>query len=161
MKQIALTQGQFALVDDEDYERLSRHKWYAWWNKYTRSYYAFRQSPRSDGKQQLIRMHREILGLERGDKRRGDHRDGDTLNNQRANLRTANLYQNARNARKKRNNTSGYKGVWRNKQCGKWQAAIRVASKRIHLGLYDTPEAAHHAYCKAAVEHYGEFARMA
>ena len=65
MKRITLTQGQFAIVDDEDFERLTRHKWYALWDTGTRSYYAVRDERGVDGKIRKIRMHREIMGARR------------------------------------------------------------------------------------------------
>ncbi len=68
MKRIKFTQGQFAIVDDKDFERLSQWKWYAWLNTSNQSYYAIRSVKRINGKQSVIRMAREILGLEKGDK---------------------------------------------------------------------------------------------
>ena len=50
MKQIKLTQGQVALVDDEDFEWLSKHNWLAQWNKCTQSFYAYRTAYKAGGK---------------------------------------------------------------------------------------------------------------
>lgn len=60
MKEIPLTQGKVALVDDDDFEWLSQFKWYA--VKFGRTFYAVRQAPRVNGKQRKIWMHREVLG---------------------------------------------------------------------------------------------------
>lgn len=88
-----------------------------------------------------------------------DHADGNTLNNRRSNLRVATQLENARNSRKSKNNTSGYKGVHWHEKAGRWRAMIGGRQKK-HIGYFDTPEEAHEAYCKAAAETYGEFARF-
>jgi hypothetical protein len=75
------------------------------------------------------------------------------------NLREASISQNRWNRSKNRNNTSGLKGVCFNKKEGKWQASIGVYGKLVHLGLHKTIEAAHAAYCAAAEQFHGEFAR--
>jgi hypothetical protein len=88
-----------------------------------------------------------------------DHKDTDGLNNIWTNLRQATNSQNNQNSNRYKNNKSGYKGVcWDN---GCWRAYINVNKKRFNLGWFSTPEEAHQAYCKAALEHFGEFARAA
>jgi hypothetical protein len=162
MRLIPLTQNQFAQVDDGDYETLVAHKWCARWNPITRTFYAIRNTRRSEGKRQTISMQRQILGLNYGDKRRGDHIDtGDTLNNQRGNLRAATPAQNAYNSRRRRDNKTGYKGVSYSAAMGRFVACIRLNGKTIHLGFHDSAHAAYAAYCKAAPIHHGEFARLA
>jgi hypothetical protein len=84
-KEIPLTQGKVAVVDEEDFDRLNKHKWYACKNGNT--FYALRKS-NVNGKRLTILMHREILGLKPGDPG-VDHRDGNGLNNRRKNLRLA------------------------------------------------------------------------
>ena len=86
MKQIKLTQNKVALVDDADHDWLSQWKWYAV-KDYSGDFYATRNSSWKAGKQHTIRMHRQILGLERGDKRISDHINHSTLDNCRSNLR--------------------------------------------------------------------------
>jgi len=86
-----------------------------------------------------------------------DHVDGNGLNNQKANLRVASHAENCANRRINRNNTSGFKGVSKNKE--RWQAYIRVAYRQIHLGYFDTPEEAAEAYDRAAIAYFGEFAK--
>lgn len=159
---IPLTQGQFAKVDAIDYWWISQWKWCAQWSKFSRSYYAMRANVNQDGTRSLCSMHRQILGLERGDKRLGDHINAhDTLDNRRSNLRIATPAQNAHNSRKHSHNTSGYKGVSLDKRKGRWYAHIKAGDVRRRLGYFDTPEAAHAAYCAAARELHGEFARGA
>jgi hypothetical protein len=106
-------------------------------------------------------MHRFIMGMSFGDRKKIDHRDGNGLNNQRHNLRPATHAQNMCNYKKPATNTSGYKGVTWHKQHAKWQAKIRVDGKRLSLGTFGSPEEAYAAYCKAANDLHGEFARVA
>lgn len=162
MKRIPLTQGQFAIVDDDDYGRLAVYKWYANWDQKLGKYYAVRNVTVSVGKQSQVRMHREIMGLQIGDSRKIDHAQGNTLDNRRfvyrkPNLRIANSLENSRNARKRKDNTSGYKGVDLHK--GRWRARIRVDGRSIHLGYFATREDARVAYDNAARLYFGEFAR--
>ena len=89
-----------------------------------------------------------------------DHKDLNTLNNRRENLRLATRNGNASNRKRQSNNTSGYKGVTFDKQTGRWRAQVHHNNKHISLGRYDTPEEAYEAYCKAAQEYFGEFARL-
>jgi len=147
MKKIKLSQNKVTLVDDEDYEFLSKWRWYA--TKAGRTYYA-RRTLYSDGKRRPLYMHRLILGSRVGEE--VDHKDGDGLNNQRSNLRSCTCSQNAANS--VRNSKTGYRGVC--KYWNKW----RVIIGGIHLGLYDTPKEAAKAYNEAAIEKYGEFARL-
>lgn len=151
MKQIPLSQCKFALVDDEDYENLSKYKWCLAirGNKY----YASCSSP------ELGRgsyMHRIILGLEKRSEI-CDHIDGNGLNNQRDNLRRCNSFQNGFNKSKYKNNKSGFKGVIH--QHGKWSARIRAGNKEIHIGCFDSPENAARAYNQKCIELHGEFAK--
>jgi hypothetical protein len=157
MKRIPLTKGQFALVDDDDYEWIIQWKWCAYSSPTSGGcYYAGRRGKMSDGHRHSILMHREILGLKFGDRILGDHWNGDTLDNQRLNLRRSNHSQNASNSRLRVTNTSGFKGVSRFRKV--WQAHIWINRKQIRLGLFDTAEA---AYCEAAEKHHGEFGRTA
>lgn len=88
-----------------------------------------------------------------------DHRNGDRSDNRWSNLRAATHQQNILNAKKARNNTSGYKGVSWHKAAGKWSAYITLDGKKKHLGLHPTSEAAHAAYMAAAKAAQPEFAR--
>ena len=157
---IPLTQGQFAKVDPEDYEDFSCYSWFAQWSNKTKSYYAIRHLPISNGKRHMERMHRRVLGLTRDNPMRGDHINLDTLDNRRLNLRAATQAQNRRNGRAQRNNTSGFKGVSYHKGKRKFQANIKVNQKQVYLGSYSTAEQAHDAYCEGARRLHGEFARV-
>ena len=89
-----------------------------------------------------------------------DHIDGDGLNNRRSNLRPATPSQNNANRRKSRQNTSGFKGVSYYHRTSRWRAYVGVDGKAIHLGYFDTAIDAARAYDAAALEHFGEFARI-
>ncbi len=157
MKKIPLTQDKFALVDDENFSELSQFKWFAW--EQCGTFYALRNIRVDDGKRMIIRMHREVLNCRPTEQI--DHKDGNGLNNQRSNLRVASSSKNNQNARKRSDNTVGLKGVYFHQQCKKFGAQIQSAGKRLHLGLFITPEEAHAAYCAAASKLHGEFARFA
>ena len=88
-----------------------------------------------------------------------DHIDRNPTNNRIANLREATNSQNNHNRGQQVNNTSGYKGVCWNKRAKRWKAYIKLHGRRTHLGYFNTADAAHAAYCVAAQELHGEFAR--
>lgn len=155
MKEIQLTQGKVALVDDDWYKELNKFKWYAHYSSHTKSFYAERKSMLL-GKQKTIRMHRIVAGTHDG--MQTDHIDGDTLNNQSDNLRTCTRAQNLCNSGRQTNNTSDFKGIRASGK--KWRSRIRIDGKLIHLGYYLTPEEAARAYDEAAKELHGEFARL-
>lgn len=147
MRKIEIGEGRFALVDDCDYAYLSQ------WNWYVNNGYAFRTT--STGK--CIYMHRVIL--ERMGYTNfvfGDHIDRDRADNRRQNLRPATSRQSNCNQSKRRNNTTGYIGVTKDRD--KWRARIRTPGGRIHLGCFDDKKDAALAYNKAARNYHGEFA---
>ena len=157
MKEIPLTQGKIALVDDADYEWLNQRKWHAA-NNHGWGWYAERKGAcDSNGKRHTILMHRVITGAGLG--QQVDHKDRDGLNNQRANLRLCTASQNHANQKRCAGCSSRFKGVTWNKREGKWRARIGVHGERIFLGRFDDEVLAALAYNKAATEHFGEFAR--
>jgi hypothetical protein len=160
-KQIQLTQGQFAIVDDEDFDRLNQHKWYAAWRESTKSFYAVRNERQPDGRQLQIQMHRQILGLEKGDCRQGDHREsGLTLDNRRNNLRVATKLQNSRNRKLNANNIARFKGVSWNESAKSFQVRICVDGAMVYLGYRADKTEAARIYDRAAIQLHGEFARL-
>ncbi|MFV0916059.1 HNH endonuclease [Ralstonia nicotianae] len=150
MKAIPLSRGKEALVDDADYEVLSRHKWY-----FHRSGYAVRNVKEDDGKNYSLFMHRQIMGLEKKSILVADHINQNKLDNRRCNLRICTRQDNSRNRGRLSSNRSGFVGV---RKCGnKWRAYIRDGKKQKHLGTYDTAELACAAYQRAAQELHGDF----
>ena len=154
--EIELTQGRVALIDQEDLELVSRYRWrLSTPNKWRQ--YAQAHIRRPDGRQAEVRMHRLILGLT-DPSVHVDHINGDGLDNRRANLRHCSPSENHRNRGRQVNNTSGLKGVYWQKDRGKWKAQIQVNRKNHYLGRFTTAEEAHLAYCRAADELHGAFA---
>lgn len=150
MKQINLTQGSYAIVDDKDFERVNQYKWC-----YDGGY-AHRKI-KKNGKDIKIYMHRFIMGVE---KQEVDHINGVGLDNRNQNLRIATHRQNLINTKKRIDNTSGFKGVSYSKYHKKYRAYIRPYGKQIFLGYFNNPQDAHLAYGKKAKEIFGEFARI-
>lgn len=152
--EIPLTQGQFAIVDDEDAELvLAQGRWFA--KRDGRTFYAGRKTRRVGGGQATLHLHTLLTGWPLV-----DHVNGDGLDNRRANLRPATKVENSRNRRLQSNNRSGFRGVSWITAKRRWRASICVQGRRIYLGHYTTPEAAAAAYDAAAREHFGEFARL-
>lgn len=153
-REIPLTQGKVALVDDEDAELVLAHRWCA--SKDRTTFYAMRASgSRSDGTRKITRLHTFLTGWPLV-----DHINGNGLDNRRANLRPASHSENLRNQRLSRANTSGYKGVVWHRASKRWHARIKLNGRTISLKYHATPEDAAHAYDAAAVELHGEFARL-
>lgn len=132
MKKIALTgnrgKGLFVLIDDKDYEWISKLRWYLNENGY----------PRTTRRINRKYMHQLILP----NAKTIDHIDGDKLNNQRDNLRICTQTQNCYNQKLHKNNTSGYRGVTWDKRQNQWIAQIMVNRKAIYLGSFTDLRAA-------------------
>lgn len=159
-REIWLSKGQIALVDECDFNVLSQWKWSAQWNTFTKTYYAARTVRSQDGKSTSLMMHRFIMGLAIGDPILVDHIEpSGTLDNRRSNLRLATHKQNIWNARTPVRNTSGFKGV--SARRGRWRARLKVNGKDKQIGTFSSREEAFSAYCYAVKQHRGEFGRTA
>lgn len=150
--------GLTVLVDDSDYEQLSKYNWNAKWDDHSRTFYAQRASKTKDGRRTTVAMHRQILGITSN--RKVDHENGDGLDNRRENLRMCSDQQNCMNRRKQRTKTSSaFKGVsWHRRQC-KWVAYISINSRREQIGSFTSEKAAARAYDRLALQYFGDFAR--
>lgn len=144
-----LTQGKSVSVDDADFEWLNQWKW-CFNGKYAVRFVY-------DGKKRTVWMHRLIMGEPEG--KMVDHKDLDRLNNQRSNLRMATRSQNMLNRGAQANNTSGVKGVWRDKTRSKWVAEIKVNGRKHTIGRFRDIVAATQAYKETARKLAGEYAR--
>lgn len=154
MKTIPLTKGAFAVVDDEDFDSLSKWKWHLSANGY-----AARRTKKINGKSIMVYMHRVLMNLHYGDKQQVDHADMDKLNNCKSNLRFCNKSTNSMNRLVQPNNKSGFKGVFWSERKKRWHAKIALNKKQYHLGAYKSPEEAHEAYKAAAERLHKEFAK--
>jgi hypothetical protein len=151
-KEIILTQGKVAIIDDDDFEYLNQFKWYA------NNNYAVRCFTVSKNKVNRILMHREIMKPNKG--MVIDHLDGNTLNNQKNNLRICTHAENMRNSKISINNKSGYKGVSYQENSNNYRAQIKFNNKKINIGDFIDPIDAAKAYNAAALKYHGEFANL-
>lgn len=158
MKKIPITQNQYALVDDADFEGLSKFKWYAKWDRKTESFYVGRNLKNEQGKWTSITMHRQIVNA--GSGFQVDHINHNTLDNRRENLRFVSNTENQYNQKISKKNTSGYKGVSWSKNNKKWQAYIRKDKILKSLGYFSVPEDAARAYNTAADELFRQYSYL-
>jgi len=159
MKEVPLSAGKVALVDDEDYARvIAAGAWY-----YHQCGYGVRNRRRTSPIRHYL-LHRFILDTPPG--QFVDHRNGNGLDCRRANMRLCTKRQNQQNSRKRRSMggripTSQYKGVSFDQRKGKWVARIHNGTGRyLFLGYHTSEESAYHAYIEAAKLHHGEFAHF-
>lgn len=154
VKEIQLTQGKIALVDDADYLELSQQKWYA---AYIGGKWYAARNIKIDGRYRMLLMHQAIMPADGAIR---DHKDGNGLNNQRDNLRLCTHSQNAQNRNSKAVfKSSVYKGVSWCRQKMKWRSQIKVYGKSLDLGFFLFENDAAKAYDDAARRYFGEFAR--
>jgi hypothetical protein len=171
-RKIPLTQGKYAIVDPDDYQRLAKYKWRLCKTKGKNTLYAERSIRLQTGRYSRILMHRQVLNpSETRNPRRTrvtgherpatnlviDHINRNGLDNREANIRPATVAQNAWNSRK-RNPHSKYKGIWFAKDKQKFRACITANGKRHHLGYFADEISAAKAYDEAAKKYHGEFA---
>jgi hypothetical protein len=148
MKEITLKNGQITIVDDEDFEWLSKYRWNISKIKYARGYV--------NGK--VESMHRLILGLT-DPKILVDHINSDGLDNRRSNLRTCTSQENLRNMRKHRGK-SKYRGVSWCTQANRWRVSLTISGKRTYHGFYEDEEEAARLFDSLIKDVHGEFASL-
>jgi hypothetical protein len=159
MKKIPLTQGQFALVDDDMFDFLNQWKWFYTIAKDEHTGYARRKTRHPvDNRRFNLSMHRIIMNTKEGEI--VDHIDGNGLNNQKSNLRICTAGENAWNRRisksKKLDACRGVSKVKDKRGVQKyWIARITYNYERIYLGTFPTKELAEQAYVEAARKYYG------
>jgi len=156
MKEVVLTKGYIALVDDQDYDYLKNYSWWVSRKKdgqiYAQTTFITGSRVDNSRKQRNVYMHRLILNIEKSNIF-VDHKDGNTLNNQRSNLRFSTGSQNSVNSIKRSKNPM--RGV---RQVGsRFYARAKVNNKEISLGGFSTLEDAKQAYESFMKEKFGDF----
>lgn len=162
VKKIPLTQGKFALVDDEDFEWLNQFKWHVQYQPTIDGFYARRNQYigyfNGKQKQKMIFMHRlimeRVIGHELQRSEFTDHINHDPVDNRRENLRIVSNRQNQQNQKNKK--SSKYPGVYWYKQDKKWRAKIKLNGKSKHLGSFIDERDAAMAYERACRGIVGE-----
>jgi hypothetical protein len=156
MKEIELTNGMKAIVDDEDYDYLLDYNWRC--VKNGRTYYAL-FSRRIKGKFLNFWMHRMIMDAkERKDE--VNHINHNGLDNRKENLRITTHNKVVVHSRVSNNKPTKHKGISYHKPTNKWRARIHINGKTIYLGYYIDETEAAKAYEKKAIELFGEYAHI-
>lgn len=160
MKKIILKHELTALVDDEDFERVSLFKWCPYKSK--RTWYAIRHF-KQDGIWKTKTLHHEILGKKEGFVT--DHKDNNGLNCQKENMRFVTWKQNTINSvkmiRNKKPCSSKFKGVSIHKTHNNtihWRARLYLNKQLIFTKYFKTEEEAGKYYNEQAIKYFGEYA---
>jgi hypothetical protein len=154
-RRIPLTKGMFAIVDPEDFERLSKYRWHVTKNGST--FYAKRNAPTRKTTAPIY-MHRCLIKVPPGHV--VDHINHNGLDNRRANLRPASRAQNNRYSKKRKNTRSKYKGVSFYSREKQFVAKITTDGNTVTLGYFNDEVLAAKAYDKAARTYHKEFAYL-
>ncbi len=149
--------GGFAIVDIEWFPYVNSMKWYLGSRGYPKTGLWDKERQRSIG----MDLHTLVADVAAGVP--VDHKNGFTIDNTQRNLRAASQKTNAWNRGKQRTRNgrpplSRFKGV--TLQHGKWRALISYGGMQIILGRFDNEEDAALAYNRAAIQHFGQFARL-
>lgn len=145
--------GLVALVDDEDYEKVNQYIWHV--HKKKNTYYG-RTNTKKENKHQTLLMHKLICPQWKI----VDHKNGNGWDNRKNNLRNGVGSLNNRNARKRENTSSKYKGVWWYKADSNWEAGIVINKKRLFLGRFSNEIEAAKVYNEAAIKYFGDYAKL-
>jgi len=157
MTRIPLTQDRFALVDDEDVEKVLQFSWHAHKRKSSGCWYAMSDFPGRTKARRYTPLHRFVMNALPGEEI--DHRNGDGLDCQKQNLRRVTQQQNKQGfTRKCEGCTSPFRGVSWDKARGLWAVRLKADGKQLFLGRFDDEMEAAKAYDSAAFTHFGEFA---
>lgn len=155
MKQIPLTQNQFALVDDHWFDYLNQDKWKALWNVDTQSFYAAREIWGGKKNRKTIYMHRVVAQTPDG--MVCDHIHHNTLDNREEELRNLTPAQSNMNMRLRKDNQLGIRGV-RKTDSGSYTARLIYNKKQVLCRNFRTVEEAVNARSEAEKQYFGEFA---
>ena len=160
--ELATKRGIKFLIDAEDRPRIQTLSWHVQVVSNI-SWYVATAIPfvREDGSrgQKSLQIARFIMAMEFGDPLEVDHINNNPLDNRKVNLRVCTHRENMMNRRIHKNNTTGFKGVTL-AGLNRWAASICMNGRPHYLGVFDSPQKAHQAYCEAAVWLHGEFANF-
>lgn len=160
---IELTQGQFALIDKGEVNKILQNNWHAYRQENAKTFYA-KAHLFKGGEDKTIHMHRIIMDCPAG--MVVDHINGNGLDNRKCNLRICSPFENMGNKRPQKNKSSQYKGVtrweyrYKNKVEDRWIARIQNNNRQRSLGYFRTEVEAALAYDKAAKSTFGPYARL-
>ena len=152
MKEIKLKNGETTIVDDDDFDYLSKHKWYL-----SKHGYAIGCEKRNNIKS-FAKIHRIIMGIN-DPSIKIDHVNGNKLDNRKNNLRIASNSQNVHNSAKRKNTSNSFKGVNYVHRIKLWQSRCRMNNCDYFLGHFSSEIAAAYAYNKKAIE-LSEYSRI-
>lgn len=150
--EIKLNKRYIALVDDEDFERVNKYRWFYHHNGYARL------TTKIGKEKKQINMHRFILNAPIN--MEVDHINHNGLDNRRCNLRLCTHIQNQQNSKKRLNTKYKYKCVYFDKDKNKWRVRMKVNRKQIYIGYFESELEGAKAYNNAAIKYFGEFAKL-
>jgi hypothetical protein len=155
MAKIFTAKGHVIQIDDETIDSLCGYVWHVTSAGYVATNI---EHPFDANKTTLMSMHRLLMGLKFGDRQLVDHINGDKLDNRLENIRLCTNQQNQRNQRLCQSNTSGFKGVWFSARKNIWVAGFKRSGKNVYIGEFRDKMAAAHAYNRAVIQEFGDFA---
>lgn len=153
-------------MQDLEYLQKFKGQWFAQWDVKTQGYYAtctlyLGSDGHGKSKNTTMHLHTYLLNHEHKRGIQIDHINHDMLNNRRSNLRVTTKSENMMNRpQRNRNNKSGYRNVFWNKDAKKWDVWLCKNYQRIHVGMFDDVDEAGIAAEEARNKHYGEFAGL-
>lgn len=152
MAKIRISNGKFTVCDEEDYANLSQYVWHE-----HSGGYAMRNGKNEKNRKRSYYMHRDILGLSKGEE--CDHINGDKLDNRRDNLRKATRSEQVINSHPSRFNSScqwrGVRFLKGGRYVNRWAARLVKNGKMFYGGYYANPRMAALAYNELALKHFG------
>lgn len=156
-----LKHGARTQVDDADFEMLNARRWQYGPGGYAVTNFSRRGAKPRGSSTWQIAMHRLLLDVAVGVS--VDHINRDKLDNRRVNLRVASMSQQMANTKLNVRNTSGFRGVTKNRKGSTWKATIGhkpAKHRKLYLGNFTTAEDAARAYNRAAKKLFGDFAQL-
>ena len=156
MRYITASSNFTYIIDDEDYNKVSKLNWFTL-DKNSKYKYAAAKNKPIDYTRNIL-LHRLVMNAKKGEV--VDHINGNVFDNRKNNLRICTRGQNIMNQRLRSNNSSGYKGVYFDKRLRKWCVRIQTNGIRKYFGFFDNLVNAARCYNKNAKRLHGEFAKL-